>query len=205
MVERREGSIESIFPNFEEIRRVKKGSRLSRFFRHIFEYRAIRKILGTNIAMAIMVTTLFPTPTGSIDIKAEGVVVTEAPIVLPTEKVVRFPVDDVRITQGYRVFHPGLDLDGLTGDTIYPFMRGVVEAIDYSKYAYGNAIYINHGGGTTSLYAHLSKIVVKVNDEVTTNTKIGEMGASGRAFGDHLHFEVRKEGLPINPLSVLPL
>ena len=83
-------------------------------------------------------------------------------------------------------------------------MAGIVEAIDQSKYAYGNAILINHGNEITSLYAHLSKIEVGVNQEVTIETEVGKMGATGHASGDHLHLEIRDHGKPINPLSLLP-
>ena len=83
-------------------------------------------------------------------------------------------------------------------------MDGRVFAINYSRYAYGNAILIYHGSEITSLYAHLSKINVTPNQEVTTDMVIGEMGATGRSFGDHLHLEIRDNGVPINPLTVLP-
>jgi murein DD-endopeptidase MepM/ murein hydrolase activator NlpD len=63
---------------------------------------------------------------------------------------------------------------------------------------------INHGSDITTLYAHLSKIFVEPNQEVTTDTVIGEMGATGHALGDHLHLEIRDTGKPINPLTVLP-
>lgn len=192
-----------LFPKLEEFKRVKKGSRVSRYFRRVFEHKSVKKILGTNIAFAIIATTLLPNQSGIINVQADEPVIAESPIVLPTEKEVRFPTDPVKITQGYKLFHPALDLDGITGDSIYPFMRGTVEAIDHSKYAYGNAIYINHGDGITSLYAHLSKILVKIGDEVTTNDVIGLMGATGNAHGDHLHFEIRKFGVPINPLTTL--
>jgi murein DD-endopeptidase MepM/ murein hydrolase activator NlpD len=83
-------------------------------------------------------------------------------------------------------------------------MDGVVAEIQHSRFAYGNAVIINHDGNLTSLYAHLSKIDVKEGQSITTLTKIGEMGATGHAFGDHLHLEIRKNGLPINPFSILP-
>jgi murein DD-endopeptidase MepM/ murein hydrolase activator NlpD len=193
-----------IFPKLAEVKRAKKGSKLSRYFRHIFEHKKIRRLLGTNIAFAILATTLIPSPTGSIDVQAQQVVTAESPIILPTQSEAKFPVEKVAITQGYKLFHPGLDLDGITGDPIRPIIEGEVEAVDHSKYAYGNAIYVNHGNGLTSLYAHLSKTLVKIGDKVDQTTVIGLMGATGHAFGDHLHLEVRKNGVPINPLSILP-
>ncbi|OGM02605.1 hypothetical protein A2115_01150 [Candidatus Woesebacteria bacterium GWA1_41_8] len=83
-------------------------------------------------------------------------------------------------------------------------MAGVVQAASYTKIGYGNAVLISHGNDMTSLYAHLSKIEVKVGDVVESSTEIGKMGATGHATGPHLHLEIRDHGVPINPLSVLP-
>lgn len=204
LVERRGDSVVPILPRLEDVVRVRKGSRISRFFRHIFEHKNVRKLFGANIALMITATTFFPSPTINPNIQAEENIIESGAVVLPTERAIRYPVEEVKITQDYKLFHSGIDLDGATGDSVYPVMKGKVEAVDFSKYAYGNAVYINHGSGIASLYAHLSKIVVKTDDEVTTNTKIGEMGATGRASGDHLHLEIRKNGVPINPLTILP-
>jgi murein DD-endopeptidase MepM/ murein hydrolase activator NlpD len=128
----------------------------------------------------------------------------EVPVVLTTEQSTQYPVKEVKITQGYRFYHPGIDLDGATGNPIKPIMGGVVERTEYSRFDYGKSVVISHGGGIESRYAHLSKIDVFVGEEVSKETKLGEMGATGRAFGDHLHLEVYQDGKPINPLSVLP-
>lgn len=194
---------EPILPDMEDISNIKKGHKISRFFRHVFEHKSIRRILGTNLAIAFIVSTF--APTGSLAaIATEDVVIEETNTPLTTKRNVRYPVEDFRVTQGYRFFHPGLDVDGVIGDKIYPIRDGVVEAISLSRFAYGNAVIINHGEGITSLYAHLSKIYVSNGQDVTTNTVIGEMGDTGRSSGDHLHLEIRDEGRAINPYSVLP-
>lgn len=123
---------------------------------------------------------------------------------IKTEIGTRFPVEKISITQTYSFIHPGLDLDGVTGDPIISIKKGTVVHVSREKFSYGNSVIIDHGNGLTSLYAHLSKIYVKEGQMVTTDTQIGEMGATGHAFGDHLHFEVRENGIRINPLSVLP-
>jgi murein DD-endopeptidase MepM/ murein hydrolase activator NlpD len=201
---RQDSTIKPLFPKMEEIRRVKKGSHISRYFRHIFEHNKIKRLFGTNIAFAIIATTLLPNPSGNINIQAPEVVNAESPIVLPTQSEAQYPVAEIKITQGFKFYHPALDLDGVTGDPIKPVLGGNVEAIDQSRFAYGNAIYINHGNGLTSLYAHLSKILVKEGQEVTQSTIIGLMGSTGRSTGDHLHLEIRRNGVPVNPLVVLP-
>jgi len=194
---------ESLFPELEMIKNVRSGHKVSRYFRHIFEHKNIRRILGTNLALMLIATSFVPTDVFA-NTEAEQSVVGEATVPLTTEKSAQYPVENVRVTQGYRLFHPGIDLDGLTGDPIRPIKKGRVEDISTSKYAYGNAIIVDHGNQITSLYAHLSKIYVQEGQEVNTNTIIGEMGISGRAYGDHLHLEVRDHGIPISPYSVLP-
>ena len=193
-----------LLPKMEEVMRVKKGSKVSRYFRHIFEHKNVRKLLGANMAVILTAATLLPGQSALAEADTNDNVVIEEQVVLTTEKNIQFPVKKVAITQGYSFFHPGIDFDGITGDPIFPVMKGEVEAINYSKYGYGNAVLIRHENNLSSLYAHLSKIFVGKDQEVLTTTIIGEMGSTGRAYGDHLHLEIRKNGIPLNPLSVLP-
>lgn len=189
-------------PNLDKVLRAKKGNKISVFFRYIFENTKIKKLFGANLAILMLASSLTPSSnTFAENIQAEKV---EAPIVLVTQNGVQYPVENVKITTQYRFYHPGIDLDGVTGDPIKPIMSGKVDFVGYSNYGYGNSVIINHGNGTESLYAHLSKIDVKVGDSVNSETKLGEMGASGRSFGDHLHLEVHENDRPINPLIILP-
>lgn len=202
LVKRRKNLDEKpLLPDLGKIGRARKGSKLSRFFKHIFEHKKIRKILGTNMALMLVASSFLPTQTSGSNLKEDTVIESNTP--LTTERGAQYPVKTIKITQGYHFFHPALDLDGITGDRIYPIMAGKVEAVEYSKFAYGNAVLVRHGG-ITSLYAHLSKINVQTGDKVTNKTVIGEMGATGRSWGDHLHLEVRDHGIPISPFSVLP-
>lgn len=193
-----------LLPNLGKVRRARSGNKLSRFFRLIFEHKNIKRVLGTNLVAIAIATSFIPAPT-SESVNIEEIVVSQSAVELTTKVSVRYPTAEVKITQGYKIYHPGIDFDGTTGDSIYPVMDGKIEAVQYSNYAYGNAVLVNHGNELTSLYAHLSQINVRAEDEVTTNTIIGKMGATGRAIGDHLHLEVRDSGYPINPLTILPL
>jgi murein DD-endopeptidase MepM/ murein hydrolase activator NlpD len=180
------------------------GSLTRKFFRHLFEHKKIKKIFGANIAALLIVSSFMPTNViGKDQVKEETSIVNASETPIRTEIGTQYPVAKISITQGFNFFHPGLDLDGVTGDTIKPMKKGKVVSVEHLKFGYGNSIIVDHGNGLTSLYAHLSKINVQDGQEVTTDTKLGEMGASGHAFGDHLHFEVRDHGLTINPLSVL--
>jgi murein DD-endopeptidase MepM/ murein hydrolase activator NlpD len=204
LAKRRGGPIDKpLFPELETIKNVRRGNKLSRYFRHIFEHKDIRKILGANMALVIVASSLLPTNIFA-DTPEEETVIAEAVIPLTTEHSVQYPVESVKITQGYTLFHPGIDFDGITGDSVRPIKNGIVEAVSRSKYAYGNAIIVNHGNKLTSLYAHLSKINVLEGDGVTTDTIIGELGATGHASGDHLHLEIRDNGRPVNPSTILP-
>jgi len=69
---------------------------------------------------------------------------------------------------------------------------------------YGNMITIDHGNGWTTAYAHLSKILCKVGDEISAGQKIGLVGTTGGSTGPHLHFEVRANGVPQDPRDFLP-
>ncbi len=194
---------EPLLPSFEEIKNTRSGNKFSRFFRHIFEHKSIKKILGTNLALMVIASSFIPTYASYSGDEADYTVI-EQKVELNTEHGIQYPVEKVKITQGYRFFHPGIDFDGLTGDSIKPIKGGVVEALQFSKYAYGNAVLIDHGNKVESLYAHLSKIYVNEGQEVTKDTVLGTMGATGRASGDHLHLEVHDHGIPINPLTILP-
>jgi murein DD-endopeptidase MepM/ murein hydrolase activator NlpD len=68
---------------------------------------------------------------------------------------------------------------------------------------YGRMVVIDHGGGLASLYAHASRLLVEVDEEIQAGEPIAEVGRSGNASGTHLHFEVRRDGHPIDPLPLL--
>ena len=171
--------------------------------RAVFGHKKLKVLMGGNLALMLVAASFIPTNAFEEE-TANVEIVVENKINLTTKVVVQYPIKKIKITQGYRTFHPGIDFDGSTGDEIHPIKDGVVELISTSRYAYGNAILINHGEGISSLYAHLSKIDVFEGEVVDTNTVIGEMGSSGRSSGDHLHLEVRKNGIPVSPYTVLP-
>ncbi|TMC63658.1 MAG: M23 family metallopeptidase [Chloroflexota bacterium] len=70
--------------------------------------------------------------------------------------------------------------------------------------SYGIYVEIDHGNGFHSIYGHMSAVLVKTGDNVTQGQLLGLMGATGRATGVHLHFEIRYQGVPQNPIDLLP-
>lgn len=79
---------------------------------------------------------------------------------------------------------------------------GVVVSARYER-GYGNVVVLNHGGGVATLYAHLSAFSVRAGQTVSASTRIGSVGSTGYSTGPHLHFEVRVNGVPVNPLGWL--
>ncbi len=98
--------------------------------------------------------------------------------------------------------HSGSDLDGETGDSIYALSDGVVRMSTYYG-AYGKIITIRHYNGLESVYSHNHENFVKVGDVVKAGQRIATCGTTGNARGSHLHFEVRVEGITINPAHLL--
>lgn len=95
--------------------------------------------------------------------------------------------------------HKGLDIKVYTGDTIRAAFSGKVRITNYEAAGYGYYVVIRHGNGLETIYAHLSKQLVKENENVRAGDPIGLGGSTGRSTGSHLHFETRLCGVALNP------
>ena len=100
-----------------------------------------------------------------------------------------------------RKMHYGMDFSAKTGTEIYATGDGVISKIKRSKRGYGNYVKINHGFGYETLYAHMSKYIVKKGQRVKRGEVIGYVGNSGISTAPHLHYEVRKDNKKINPMN----
>jgi len=98
-------------------------------------------------------------------------------------------------------FHAGMDFTAKSGTPIFATGDGTVSRADSKATGYGNHILINHGFGYESLYAHLSQYNVKPGQTVKRGDIIGFVGNTGRSEAPHLHYEVHKNGQPINPIN----
>ena len=98
-----------------------------------------------------------------------------------------------------RKFHEGMDFSAKTGTPIFVTGDGVVERADNTASGYGNHIVIRHGFGYETLYGHLSKYNCRAGQTVKRGDIIGYVGSTGRSEAPHLHYEVRKNGNPLNP------
>lgn len=101
-------------------------------------------------------------------------------------------------------FHPGLDFRGQVGDPVQCTAGGKVIFTGRAG-GYGNCIRIQHMGNVQTWYGHLSKINVREGQRVTAGQVIGRVGSTGRSTGPHLHYEVRRNGKPVNPVQYLTL
>lgn len=117
------------------------------------------------------------------------------------------PVDGIKTSDfGERVhpvngeesFHYGLDIGADEGEKILSFADGTVREVGTSD-SYGNYVIVDHEDGFSTLYAHCSKVTAKQGDKVKAGDKIAEVGATGVATGNHLHFEVWRDGKILDP------
>jgi lysostaphin len=103
---------------------------------------------------------------------------------------------------GQLAMHAGVDFAAPIGTPVFAAAGGVVISAEMHP-VFGNAVTIDHGNDLATLYAHASKLVVKVGDIVKRGQKIAEVGTTGRSTGPHLHFEVHVKGVPQNPSKFL--
>jgi murein DD-endopeptidase MepM/ murein hydrolase activator NlpD len=99
-------------------------------------------------------------------------------------------------------FHSGVDIDGACGQAIFAAEDGTVLSAGYNG-GYGNATVVDHGDGLSTLYGHQSSIGVSSGQKVSRGQQIGLVGTTGLSTGCHLHFEVRINGEPVDPVPYL--
>ncbi len=124
----------------------------------------------------------------------------------------RMPVEGVRLTSSYgmrdhpilrqRSQHNGVDLAAAHGTPVYATADGRVGRANWFG-SYGNYVQIEHGGALQTRYAHLSSYTVSQGEQVRKGDLIGYIGSTGRSTGPHLHYEVRVDGEPVNPVPYM--
>jgi len=102
---------------------------------------------------------------------------------------------------GKRKMHHGMDFTGPKGSDIFATGDGVVVESGYSFYGYGNRVIIDHGYGYKTIYAHLQKIYADEGQIVKRGDVVGALGNTGRSTGAHLHYEIRLNNKPTNPIN----
>lgn len=153
-------------------------------------------------------------PTGGIDLEFSSLEALEGICFenVDTEVKMDEPLKDYVITSsfGYRVspvsgetgVHTGLDMAADYGQSIYAAAEGVVVDSAWDN-SYGNYVKIQHSDNTVTIYAHCSYLCADEGEKVRAGDKIAEVGSTGASTGNHLHFEIRKDNIRINPEYVL--
>lgn len=136
-------------------------------------------------------------------------------VAMPRDLVFRFlpvtlPLADIRVTSlygmrthpilGYSKAHRGVDFAGRVGTPAHSTAAGVVTFAGKSG-AYGNMVEVSHGLGFSTRYGHLDAVAVAHGQAVDRNTVVGTVGKTGRVTGPHLHYEIRKDGTPLDPIA----
>jgi murein DD-endopeptidase MepM/ murein hydrolase activator NlpD len=130
-------------------------------------------------------------------------------IAIPSDK----PLRTAEFTSGFGVrsdpfrhgaaMHPGIDLAAPYGTPVYATADGTVLRAGWNSGGYGNLVEIDHGRGIVTRYGHMSKIIVGEGQHVTRGQQVGYVGSTGRSTGNHLHYEVRIDNSPVNPIPFM--
>lgn len=151
---------------------------------------------------------------GTVLIVPEGTIPQEKPwsapkpvITVPQEAIagggqLAWPVGGT-ITQRFVWYHKGIDIANSSAPAVLAAEAGTVVSAVKERWGYGWNIILDHGGGLQTLYAHLQDFYVGAGDKVNRGQAIGQMGSTGKSTGTHLHFEVHKNGVALNPFGFL--
>ena len=106
-----------------------------------------------------------------------------------------------RTLLGTTRMHYGIDIPASGGSKIVSSASGTVSFVGYDKNGYGNYVMVSHGSGFVTVYGHMRSYCVSKGQKVVQGQTIGYVGTTGRSTGNHLHFEIRKNGSAVNPLN----
>lgn len=156
----------------------------------------------------LLIPTMLNPPPSGVSKLDPAPAAAASPAVRPAPKTARFgwPVSGP-IRRSYATgtdYHDGLDITAEKGTTVRAAASGTVKFAGKEKEQFGNLVVLDHGDGWYTAYGFLSRITVKDGARVAAGERIGLVGSTGLAKGNELHFEVRRNGKPIDPLDELP-
>lgn len=163
---------------------------------------------------ALVVGQAIMVPGGRIE--APRRVVADRSLQRPTESAAAAPSVSRPASSGYAwptfgpiftyfsQWHRGIDISPPYGTPVYASADGVVVGTIVESWGLGWHVIVDHGDGYTTTYAHLSSFGVAVGERVGQGEMVGRVGSTGQSTGPHVHFEVRRNGAPLNPLNFLP-
>lgn len=180
---------------------------LSRWGRKLADRSFVRELLSLGLIIMVFSLTILSSQTlAYVEIlQTENIGSLEnQPIETITKTAFQFPLKEFGVSQNFSWHHWGIDLTAPEGSIVYPVSEGKVIEQGSNLLGYGHYLIIQHQNGQQSLYAHLSKVEVKQGETVGREKVIGLVGHTGWATGNHLHLEIHQNGLPLDPLQVLP-
>jgi murein DD-endopeptidase MepM/ murein hydrolase activator NlpD len=166
------------------------------------------RMLDTPVNLGHMMNPLLPgheMPGFGDDLRSAAYASATAPNIWPVTGPISSSFgerEDPMTGNGEGEFHPGLDISGPLGTPIHATADGVVVSAEMVN-GYGRMVRIDHGHGLSTLYGHMSGFAVTVGQAITRGQVVGYIGHSGRATGNHVHYEVRINNTPVNPHKYL--
>lgn len=182
------------------------SNKLSLWLRKRIEKIPLFQVIGVHLAGVAFFSAVIMPQADDIFSQIEMLQNSKAPMIdiIASTGAFQWPLSRFALSQRFASYHSALDLSTDFGTPIHPINDGWVAWTNSMPVGYGNHVLVQHDNGIASLYAHLSKTLVKPGQTVTKETVIGDVGATGWATGNHLHLEVYDNGSTINPLEVLP-
>lgn len=190
------------------LKTIRGRQALSVWASRIFERSSIKKLFGFNLVAAALFAGII-TPEADnfmgrlqVEQNSQNTIIAGE---TTTKTTLELPLVDFRISQLYNFYHPGIDMTAAQGAPIYAIESGSVEYAGNVFFGYGKHTIIKHDHDLKSLSAHMSEIKVVSGQHVDRGQLIGKVGSTGWATGNHLHLEIYHNGVPINPLEILPI
>lgn len=180
-----------------------EGSRVSRWFRGVFENKKTRKFIGAGLTVLVMFFGWFSNILAANQLPAEETILATPKPELKTERTVDKPIEGV-LGQGFHAFHRAIDILAPIGTEIKPIDQGEIVEVSLGRIGWGNTVVVEHERGLSSRYAHLDEIRVIEGEKITKDQVLGTVGMTGWTTGPHLHLEMYENGRAINPLEILP-
>ena len=177
----------------------------------VFEIKNIRAVFGANLAAGVLIVGSLGVPSvleSNVMLPGAGnpevMIEPSDPVVTTEEAGYQLPVNELfGVSTRYQLGHPGIDLRAPLSSPVRPITGGAVRVIIHSDFGYGRRVVLDHDEGITSMYAHMGKIMVEEGEIVDKTTILGEVGMTGWSTGPHVHLELYKNGIPVNPANFL--
>ncbi|MBI4039905.1 M23 family metallopeptidase [Candidatus Daviesbacteria bacterium] len=164
------------------------------------------KLVGLGILTLYLLgyqPTLAIPPIKKVSVQAQGLTQTQ---VIEADKLAH-PFNTPfkgYLTTRFSSWHPGIDIATGLGMPIRPITDGTVTSVEYGFWGLGHEVTVDHGHGYRSTYGHMGRVFVKVGDQITSTSIIGEVGLTGHTSGPHTHLEITKNSRYIDPETILP-